>query len=266
MRALHLLSVGVLTACGVEQTPPEALTQGEDSAASSLSPKHIGELSQGAQFADKTVINETQLQNNGMSLLLTADGSNLTIQVFYLGDKTTDTGRTIAAPVLKNTVSLVTDHTTQVNVDLTDPAFAGNYGGVFLSVIGGGSGTQVFQTYVQTGFDMWSSGGSVFSGASYRIPYWSGCTGVVLTITNLSNFPFDIQFSNIGTTDLHTVSQLVPLSTYQFDSRRYNWNVSGTSAIQVTTTAGGTVYMSGHEYRGSTTKYRVVPVKAAPYP
>ena len=89
------------------------------------------------------------LQLQGMSSLLTAAASPVTIQVFYAADKTTDSGREVVAPVLKHTVSLNTDQTTQLIVDLTDPAFAGNYGAIFLNSIGSDP-LDIFQTYVQS--------------------------------------------------------------------------------------------------------------------
>jgi hypothetical protein len=263
MRAFCFLVVGVVAGCGVEQGPLGSEGQGTDPAP--VAPAAVGTVSERAQFADATLINEVQLQSNGMSLLINSDGNPVTIQIFYSADKTTDTGRTAAAPVLKNTISLNTDQTAKVDVDLNDAAFSGFYGSIFLNAIGSGP-LDVFQTFVQSGFDMWSTGGSVFQGGSYRIPYWSGCTGVVIAVTNQSNFAFDVQFANIGHADAHTISQLVPFSTYLFDSRRYNWTTTGNNSVQITTNGGGTVALTAYEYRGNTNKYRVVPVKAAPYP
>jgi hypothetical protein len=195
----------------------------------------------------------------------TRDGTTfpVTIQIFYSGDKTTDTGRTIAAPVLKHTVSLNPDETKQVTINLADPAFAGNYGTIFLNSIGSDPVTDIFQTYVQSGFDMWSVGGNAFTGGAFRIPYWTGTTGVVVAVTNAGSFPFAIQFANIGKAEGHSIT-LVPLSTYRFDSRDYNWDVSGTHSVYVSAADGGVFTMSAYEYRGNTSKYRVVPVRQSP--
>jgi len=134
MRTACLLSMlGVLAGCGVDQDPSGPTTQ---SAPSVPAAEQTGQVAQHAQFADATVINEVQLQSNGMSLLIDADGSPLTLQVFYVGDKTTDSGRTAAAPVLRHTISMDTDQTAKIDINLADPAFAGNYGAIFIDAIG----------------------------------------------------------------------------------------------------------------------------------
>jgi len=81
----------------------------------------------------------------------------------------------------------------------------------------------------------------------------------------VSNFDFDVQFANIGHTDVHTI-HLVPFTTYILNSQALGWNTSGTHSIQVTTTNGGLIYLSAYEYRGSTVKTRVAPVKTSPWP
>jgi hypothetical protein len=247
--------LSVLAGCGVDQgstgqNAPTAPAVGE-----------TGEVKQLAQFADATLINEVNLQN--MSVLLDADGQAIDVQVFYSGDKTTDTGRTPSAPVLIQTVHLETDTTAKIDINLNNAAFKGNYGAVFLDAIGVDP-LNVFQTYVQSGQDIWSAGGSAFNGSAFRIPYWTGCAGIVAAITNTANIDFDIQFANIGHTDVTTI-HLVPFSTYVFNSQAEHWTTTGTNAVQVTTNNGGTIYLSAYELRGLA-KYRVVPVKTAPWP
>ena len=57
---------------------------------------------------------------------------------------------------------------------------------------------------------------------------------------------------------------LVPFSTYKFDSFAERWNMSGTSSVQITTSAGGTVALSGYIDR-LLQRQRIAPVKAAPF-
>src|SRR3954468_2972041 len=131
MRSFGFLLVGALAGCGVEQGQPGLAGQVTDRAAQSAS--ETGQGAQRSQYADATIVTELQLQSAGMSVLVTGQAFPVTIQIFYSGDKTTDTGRTIAAPVLKHTVSLNPDETKQVTINLADPAFAGNYGTIFLN-------------------------------------------------------------------------------------------------------------------------------------
>jgi hypothetical protein len=218
------------------------------------------EVQEKAQFADATLLN--LVDPLAATISVTADGNPVTVQIFYSGDKTTDTGRTAAAPVLVDTLTLATDQTGTHNVNLLNSAFNGGYGSVFLNSIGSGP-LDVFQTYVQYGGSIFSAGGNVFQGGSYRIPYLSGTLRMVLVITNQSNFAFNIQFANIGHTDLVNVN-LVPFSTYKFDSFAERWNMSGTNSVQITTTGGGTVALSGYIDR-LLQRQRIAPVKAAPF-
>src|SRR4051812_4161529 len=64
-------------------------------------PKATGEVAQKAQFADATIVN--LVDPLSATLALPADGVPITVQIFYSGDKTTDSGRTISAPVLVDT-------------------------------------------------------------------------------------------------------------------------------------------------------------------
>jgi hypothetical protein len=224
-------------------------------------PKATGQVTQKAQFADATIVN--LVDPLSATLALTADGVPITVQVFYSGDKTTDSGRIISAPVLVDTITLNTDQTGRHNVNLNHPAFNGGYGTVFLNSIGSDP-LDVFQTYAEYSNSIFSTGGSVFQGGSYRIPYLSGTLRVVLVVTNQSNIPFNVQFANIGKTDVVNVN-LVPLSTYKFDTFPKGWNLSGSSSIQVTTSDGGTVAMSGYMDR-LLQRQRIAPVKASPFP
>jgi hypothetical protein len=221
----------------------------------------VTEVKQRSQFADATLIN--LVDPGSTTLALSADGQAVTIQVFYSGDKTTDTGRTASAPVLVDTISLNTDQTGRHVVNLNHPAFNGGYGAIFVDAIGADP-LNVFQTYVEYGGAIFSSGGSVFQGGSYRIPYLSGTLRIVLTLTNQSNIAFDVQLANIGHTDLTTVN-LVPFSTYKFDTFVERWNLSGTNSVQITTTDGGTVAVSGYIDR-LLQRQRIAPVKASPFP
>jgi hypothetical protein len=231
------------------------------SAAGAETPKATAQVEQKSQFADATLINLVDPLSAQLSL--TADGEAITVQVFYSGDKTTDTGRTAAAPVLVDTISLNTDQTKVHNVNLNNAAFNNGYGAIFLNAVGSDP-LAVFQTYVEYGGAIFSSGGSTFQGGSYRIPYLSGTLRVVLVVTNQSDFPFNVQFANLGHTDLKTVN-LVPFSTYKFDTFAERWTVSGTNSIQITTSGGGTVAISGYIDR-LLQRQRIAPVKASPFP
>ena len=224
-------------------------------------PVQTGKVTQKAQFADATIVN--LVDPLSATLALTADGTPITVQIFYTGDKTTDSGRTAAAPVLVDTLTLNTDQTVKHVVNLSNAAFNGGYGTIFLNSIGSDP-LDVFQTYAEYGNGIFSTGGSVFQGGSYRIPYLSGTFRIVLVVTNQSNFPFDVQFANIGKTDVTTIN-LVPLSTYKFDSFAKGWNLSGTSSVQITTSDGGTVALSGYMDR-LLQRQRIAPVKASPFP
>jgi len=221
----------------------------------------VAQVAQKSQFADATLVNLVDPLTT--TLALAADGNPVTIQIFYSGDKTTDTGRTASAPVLVDTVSLNIDQVGRHNVNLNHPAFNGGYGTVFLNAIGSGP-LDVFQTYAEYGNAIFSTGGSTFQGGSYRIPYLSGTLRIVLVVTNQSDFAFNVQFANVGHTDVTNVN-LVPFSTYKFDTFGERWNVSGNAAVQITTQGGGTVALSGYIDR-LLQRQRIAPVKAAPFP
>jgi len=221
----------------------------------------IAKTQQKAQFADNTVINIVD-PDFGPSLTVTADIQPVTVEIFYVSDKTTDSGHQVGNVTLVQTIDLAADQTVRHMINMSNPAFAGGYGTILLDSIGN-SPLDVFQTYVQYGGSMFSVGGSVFTGGSYRIPYWSGTLRMVLAITNQSDFDFDIQLLNLNTTQFKTIT-LPVLSTYKFDSFAEGWNLSGTNAVQLFTTAGGTVALSGYMDR-LFQRIRITPVKAAPY-
>jgi len=252
-----LMGVLTLTGCssGGEWTAGGAGTE------ETVAKPAVAQVSQKSQFADATLIN--LVDPGSTTLALTADGQPITVQIFYSADKTTDTGRTAATPVLVDTISLNTDQTARHVVNLNNAAFNGGYGAIFLDAIGADP-LNVFQTYVEYSGSIYSSGGSVFQGGSYRIPYLSGTLRIVLVLTNQSNFDFDVQLANIGHTDVTTV-HLVPLTTYKFDSFGERWNVSGNNSVQITTTSGGTVAVSGYIDR-LLQRQRISPVKTSPFP
>jgi len=53
-------------------------------------PKATGKVAQKAQFADATIVN--LVDPLSATLALTADGTPITVQIFYSGDKTTTPG------------------------------------------------------------------------------------------------------------------------------------------------------------------------------
>jgi len=224
----------------------------------------VGQAKQASQFADATVLN--LVDPGDTTLTLTADGDPVTVQIFYIGDKTTDTDHIPGTATLIDTVSIASDQTVTHHVDLTNPSFQGGYGAVFLDAIGV-SPTNVFQTYVEYGSGIFSAGGSVFQGASYRIPYLSDTKNVVLAFTNQSDFQYDLLIANLGGAGSKTIT-LVPLTTYRFDAAAEGFDLSTTSSIQIFTQASGTVAMSGYIVRKHhpSTKVRIAPVKAAPFP
>ena len=222
----------------------------------------IGQTKQAAQFADATVFN--LVDTGSTTLSVTADGDAVTLQVYYIGDKTTNDGHFPATAVLVDTISLETDQTALHQVDMNHPAFAGGYGSLLVDAIGV-SPTTVFQTYAEYAGTIFSVGGSVFQGTSYRIPYQADTKKVVLAFTNQSDFQYDLLVANVGGIESKTIT-LVPLTTYRFDSAAEGWNLKGTlSSIQVFTQASGTVAMSGYEVRKGGKKVRINPVKAAAF-
>jgi hypothetical protein len=218
-------------------------------------------VKQKAQFADGTIVN--LVDPFAATLTVTADIDPVTVQIFYVSDKTTDTAHVVGNVTLVDTISLAGDQTAKHKVNLSDPAFQGGYGSIVLDSIGN-SPQDVFQTYVEYGGSMFSTGGSVFTGGSYRIPYLPSTIRMVLALTNQSDFPFEVDLSNVGGTESTAVT-LAPLSTYKFDSRAEGWHLTGTSSVQIFTTAGGTVSVSGYVDR-LLQRIRITPVKAAPFP
>jgi hypothetical protein len=221
----------------------------------------VAQVKQKAQFADDTIIN--LVDPIAATLDLSADVNPTTVQVFYVSDKTTDTTHTPGTLTLVDTISLAANQTSKHVVNLLNPAFKNGYGAIVLESLGG-TPSDVFQTYVEYGGAMFSTGGSVFTGGSYRIPYLSGTLRMVLALTNQSDFPFEVDISNVGGTQTRAIT-LVPLSTYKFDSLAEGWVLSGNSSIQVTTNASGTVAVSGYSDR-LLQRIRITPVKAAPFP
>jgi hypothetical protein len=222
----------------------------------------IGQTKQAAQFADATVFN---LVDTGKTTLsVTADGDPVTLQIYYIGDKTTNDGHFPATAELVDTIDLQSDQTAQHQVNMAHPAFAGGYGSLLVDAVGV-SPTTVFQTYAEYDDAIFSVGGSVFQGTSYRIPYAANTKKVVLAFTNQSDFQYDLLIANVGGIESKTIT-LVPLTTYRFDSAAEGWVLKGTlSSIQVFTQASGTVAMSGYEVRKGGTKIRINPVKAAAF-
>jgi len=222
----------------------------------------VEEASQKAQFADDTIIN---LLEPGLTttVTVTADFDPVTVNIFYVGDKTTNSGRTPSAPQLVQTLSLAADQTKSHTVNMFHPAFNNGYGAMVVEAIDG-TGPDTFQTYVQYGGSIFSTGGSVFTGGSYRIPYLSGTLRVALVLTNQGDFAFPVTINNVNGIQQRTVN-LAPLSTYKFDSDNEGWDLNGTGSIQVTTGNGGVLAVSGFIDR-LFTRSRITPVKAAPFP
>jgi hypothetical protein len=220
----------------------------------------VGKTQQKAQFADNTVVN---LVDPGSAVLsLTADINPVDVNIFYVSDKTTNTGHQTGTVTLVDTISLAADQTKTHTVNLFNQAFSGGYGAIVLDSLGA-TQNDVFQTYAEYGGALFSVGGSVFTGGSYRIPYRSGTIKVVMVLTNQSDFDFDVTIANVGGTQFKTITIPV-LSTYKFDTLANGWILNGTSSIQVTTTNGGTVALSGYIDR-LLSRTRMAPVKAAPF-
>lgn len=222
----------------------------------------VGETKQKAQFADATVIN---LLEPGLTttITVTADIDPVTVNLFYIGDKTTNSGRTPSAPQLIQTIALAANQTRSHTVNMFHPAFNNGYGSVLIQSVDG-PGPNTFQTYVQYGGSIFSTGGSVFTGGSYRVPYLTGTLRVALVLTNQGNSAFDVSIANVNGVQERVVN-LAPLSTYKFDSDAENWNLSGTGSIQVSTGDGGVLAVSGFIDR-LFARSRITPVKAAPFP
>ncbi len=254
MRSYTLIaSLALLAGCSGGQDLSGTEAPGNDA---------IGAVTQKSQFADNTIIN--LVDTLSATVTLTTDVNPVTVQIYYVGDKTTDTTHTAAAPVLVSTVNVPAEATVEHDVNLLNSAFAGGYGTILLQSTAE-TDQSVFQTYVQYGGALFSTGGSVFTGGSYRVPYLNGTLRVVMVVTSQSDYPFEIDFSNLSSTDFRSVT-LPPLSTYKFDTLTEGWHLNGTSAIQVTTNASGTVALSGYIDRFLQPRVRLAPVKAAPFP
>src|SRR5204862_392181 len=93
-----------------------------------------GQTKQASQFADGTVMN--LVDSGPTTLTMTADGDPVTIQIYYIGDKTTDTEHIPATAVLVDTVELASDQTAVHQVDTAHPAFGGGYGSLLVDAIG----------------------------------------------------------------------------------------------------------------------------------
>jgi hypothetical protein len=260
MRSFTLVGVLAVLAAGCSGGQTLGTGAGADGTDPTAAPA-VGQVKQKSQFADDTIIN--LVDPGSATITLTADINPTTVQIYYVGDKTTDTTHTVSSPVLVSTVDLAADQTKQHQVNLFNPAFQGGYGTILVQSVGQ-TPSDVFQTYVQYGGSMFSAGGSVFTGGSYRIPYLSGTLRVVLALTNQSDFAFEVDLSNVGGTDFKAIT-LEPLSTYKFDTLAAGWHLNGTSSIQIFTNAGGTVAVSGYIDR-LLQRIRITPVKAAPYP
>lgn len=264
MRAYTLMALLSVTAAGCSGT-----SDGQTGTPSTDEPTQIGQTQQKSQFADGTVLNLVDPGNlfnpNKATLKLTADGDPVTVQVFYIGDKTTDTQHIPSTAVLVDTLSIASDQTVLHNINLNHAAFNGGYGSILVDAIGV-SPTNVFQTYIEYDDSIFSVGGSVFQGSSYRIPYESDTRKMVLVFTNQSDFQYDLLIANIGGVESKTIT-MVPLTTYKFDSQAEGFNLNQTSSIQVFTQAGGTVAVSGYIVKRlrPLEKFRLAPVKAAPF-
>jgi len=221
----------------------------------------VGQVEQKAQFADDTFINVVD-PGFAPSLTITADFNPVTVDIIYVSSKTTNSGSTAGTATIVQTLSLGADETKQHMINMFHPAMAGGYGCIVLDSTGETS-LDVFQTYVRYGGSMFSAGGSVFTGGSYRIPYTSDQFRMVLAITNQADFPFDIELSNLGGSNFKTIN--VPAgSTYKFDTQAEHWSLTGTNSVQIFTTNGGVIALSGY-LDGWLGRTRITPVKAAPY-
>ena len=224
----------------------------------------IGVTEQASQFADNTVVNFADMTSATLSF--TADINPVTLNIFGVNDVTTDTGHTVGNVTLLKTLTLAADQTQTYTVPFGNTAIAKGAGCIFIDSIGS-SPSDVFQTHVVTGDQVWSVGGSVFTGGSYRMPYPKNTKKFVLSMTNLSDFDFEVQIYNVQGTSVKTIT-LPVLSTYKMDSSALGWTFSTTApgSVQLFTTNGGVVSLSGYYTVGtSTTKNRFYPVKAAPY-
>jgi hypothetical protein len=258
MRTLTLVSVLAFAAgCSDGHTFQQGGTE-----VSSAPAEQVGKTEQASQFADNAVLN---LVDPGVATIsVTADGFDVDVNVYYVGDKELSNGtHQAAAPKLITTLHVPTDQTVLHVVNLLDPAFAGGYGAIMLD--SNGVPQDVFQTYLQYTDSMFSVGGSVFQGGAYRIPYFSGTTKVVLALTSQSGFPFNVTLTNVAHPTDQKVVTLDPLSTYRFDTSQLGWNIGSTSSIDIVTNNSGTVAVGGYMDRVLLGRTRIAPVTAAPF-
>ncbi len=219
----------------------------------------VAQTRQAAQFADNTILN---LVDPGLTMIsLTAEDMPTTVQIRYIGDKTTDSGTTTGTDGVAATISLAANQTMSQLVNIFDPAFNNGYGAVTLSSTTGNP----FQTYVEYSSGIFSVGGSVFQGGVYRLPYLQGTAKVVLVVTNQDGATSNITFQNVGGSDVKTIA-LPPLSTYRFDTQALNWHLNAPSSINVSTDNSGIFALSGYVQSIILTRQRITPVKAAPFP
>src|SRR5262245_11634585 len=114
MRGYSLL-MGVLTLAGCS-SGGEWTAGGAGTEETTAQKPAVAQVTQKSQFADATLLN--LVDPGSTTLALTADGQPITVQIFYSGDKTTDSGRTAATPVLVDTLTLDTDETARHVVNL----------------------------------------------------------------------------------------------------------------------------------------------------
>ena len=225
----------------------------------------VGQVTQRSQLADSTVFNIVDL-GTGAWLNMMSDQEAVTLQVFYIGDKTTASGHFPSTAVLVDTISLDPFQAKGHSLNLSHAAFAGGYGSLLVDAIGV-SPTTVFQTYLtsQPGNVTQDVGGSVYQGSVFRIPVFRGSTNVVLAVTNQSDFATDVVFTQSEGPGYEGIQSLVPLSTYKFDSTLCNFTWPPVSAarpayLQVAASQpGATLAVSGYVVY-SNAKWRVAPV------
>jgi hypothetical protein len=266
VKYIALVICGLVSFACADPSMGTTFERGESAEQTPVPEETTGTVRQKAQFADDTVLNI--LGHVGAptpQLLLTADNDPVNVNIYYIGDKTNSSGvRTPMAPVLISTVSLAADQTKVHTINTAHAAFSANHGCIVAQSIDE-LGADTFQTHVQFGMDTWSVGGSVFTGGSYRIPYNNGIVRMVLALTNQGDFSFNVTVNNVNGLQQTTVN-LAPLSTWKFDTQESWGNLSGVGSVQVTTSNGGVLAVSGYSTIGTTAKYRYYPVKAAPYP
>ena len=171
---LSVMAVGFALGCAA---PNDDDDKAAGTMASDPEEPAVGQVQQASQFADATVFNIVDVGASPFLTLL-ANGDPVTIQIFYVGDKTTDAGHFPSTAVLVDTISLGTDQVRSHVINAAHAAFTGGYGSILVDAIGV-SPTNVFQTFMTVNMGTnanvtQSVGGSVFQGASYRIPVFRG--------------------------------------------------------------------------------------------